>query len=229
MSARPRAWEYRVFWLVESNSARPPLEEWPSQMGAHLVTLFSPGVVTLDNPKKRTDVYVNLGDPNYGLKLRGTENPCERILELKIRHGSTDGIEDWDKEVICENTSLRPQELTRDAIAVAIAGSEHRKAVVGLLDMATEPSVFVQVDLDKVRVQVDAGVVKMEAVEISVRRNGGGIWRSVCIEGADINTVRSFVDLPYFMALRRQGTQPIEAGPFEVGYPEFISSVLLSL
>jgi hypothetical protein len=225
MSTTVRLWEWRVFWLAESNTSRPPSEAWPSQMAAHLLT-FMPGSAKLGSPKQRKDVYVNLGEPNYGLKLRDAESLGERMLELKIRKGNVDGIEDWDK-VLCESTSLQPQELTPDAIAVAV-GPEHRQRVVDLLESVAERTI-VQVDLDKVRVHVDAGIVKMEAVEMNVRRNGGAIWRSVCIEGADLATVRNYVDLPYFVALKRQVPQPIQIGPFEMGYPEFISSVLFSV
>jgi hypothetical protein len=168
-------------------------------------------------------VYVNLNSPNYGLKLRGSGVFGARQFELKIRNGSEGNFEDWEK-CVCEDTTLTPEVLDRHAIEVAVGARSAE--VIDLLDAAAERAI--QVAIEKVRVQVEGEGITMEAVEMSVGAGSNALWRSVCVEGSDRSTVRSYVDNPLLAEIGRNGMEPLAAGPFGMGYPEFISSVVLT-
>jgi hypothetical protein len=211
-----------VFWRTMSETSSTPSGAWPLQTAAQISTLV-PGPSKLGNAKQRTDVYVNLNSPDYGLKLRGSGVFGTRQFELKIRNGSEGKFEDWEK-CVCEDTTLTPEVLDRHAIRTAVG--TRSAEVIDLLDSAAERAI--QVAIEKVRVQVEGGGIKMEAVEMSVGAGGNGLWRSVCVEGIDCATVRSYVGSPFLADIGRNGMEPLAAGPFGMGYPEFISSVVLA-
>jgi hypothetical protein len=89
------SWEWRIFypdnkynpWKSGHESARQIEEELRN--------------AEIDN---RPDIYLDLKDPNSGLKERGTSNNKNPKLELKVRQKHLEGIEYWEK---CMSTKIR--------------------------------------------------------------------------------------------------------------------------
>ena len=89
------SWEWRIFYTDSKFNPWKSSQEWIRKIENELTN------AQMDN---RPDVYLDLKNPDSGLKERGASNNKNPKLELKVRQNHQEGIEYWEK---CMSTKIR--------------------------------------------------------------------------------------------------------------------------
>eukprot|EP00727_Mastigamoeba_balamuthi_P012520 m51a1_g7891 hypothetical protein (220) ;mRNA; f:89140-90155 len=208
------AWETRLFWRKGAGEDDAKL--------------------ALEGAELRTDVYIDLGEPDLGLKLRSWGRRKQE-MELKVRSDRRNGGEAWAKPVRAPSQLRGSAESVPDLVelrslaAEALAGSQERVAAarraLGLLPEALAACYV----LDKARVQrpalVGAVQCSYEVAVFRARRTTAagevvdlGEYVSVCAEGGSDAVLPS--GLVAFSHAPRNA--------MVMGFPEFIARLARS-
>jgi len=175
--------EYRVFFPFQTKLF--------DLSNAKDIALYNTKVrpLQLTKHEKRTDWYVNLSDPNLGLKLRGAnENKKNFKLELKIRTG-TSAVEKW-KKLVSSDIIQRDGQSLRDCMLATLASQASVSLVADCIrrlklfnnDQELWNNVWV---IEKQRWQHSSISVEQTDIKVYgyVARQGEQLYRSIAFEG----------------------------------------------
>jgi len=209
-------WEYRVFFPAEKNK---DFDVFLNLQQVHSLSVPS-------HPEIRSDLYIDLQNPNVGLKKRhGTQ------IEVKLmtHKDPSSGVESWSKVIA---THLRPGQQVADALHCSTYESYLKKIRDQLLNGFYEENNLFELRKRRKQVHVDlknfpsifqdvTGSVILERAEVEVYYKSKliGNWISICAEDAPAAVVKHCVT-----SLTRNVTDLQTCG-----YPEFVAGLAKQL